>query len=703
MSNIGGCHVRDWTSGASTGWRIGVDVGGTFTDLIAVSPDGRVEVHKVPSTPADPGVGVMNALHAAAAHERLELSEFLGLVSLFVHGSTIATNTVLEGKGARTGLLVTEGFRDFLEIRRGARENPWDHRTPYPPPLVPRRRRLPVAGRIDAAGVELQALDEGSARAAMSSLAAADIGALAICLINSPRNPEHEARIAALAAQVLGEGVYVCCSHRVASVMGEFERGSTAVLNAYVAPRTVGYLRSLEGALFKAGLKAPLLLMQNNGGSITVPEVAERPVNLLLSGPAAGVGGLRLYAESIGSDDLVSMEIGGTSCDVILMAGGRVAFTDHLDIAGYTYVAPSVEVHTVGAGGGTLARVDDAGLLYVGPDGAGARPGPACYGLGGDAPTVTDAQVVLGRLAEGAYAGGAVTIDAKLAHRALDARVGAPLGLDATEAAIGVIRLMEQKLLQAVQRLSTERGHDPRTFTLVAAGGAGPLHAVAVARALGCKRAFVPRLAGAFCAVGMLGTDVRHDHIRAFAVNLDPDGCEQVLEPLSDLEAEARARLLREGFGSTTASIRYGLDLRYQGQQWDISVPVDVPLDPSAIRRDFETEHMRLFGHIQPSGRIEVTRLRVTGTGSLPPMPRPKRELNHSSAKPRQHRKVWIDADHGWMDTAVFVGADLEPGHLVEGPAIIIERTATVLVGAGDRLDVNSAGDFMISLAEGSH
>ena len=694
--------MKDWTAGASSGWRIGVDVGGTFTDLIAVSPDARVEVHKVPSTPHDPAVGVMDALRAAAAHEGMSLAGFLGAVSLFVHGSTIATNTVLEGKGARTGLLVTEGFRDFLEIRRGARENPWDHRSPYPPPLVPRRRRLPVVGRIDAAGGELRELDEGSVRAALSGLAGSDIGALAICLMNSPRNPEHEARVADLAGQVLGGGVYVCTSHRVASVMGEYERGSTAVLNAYVAPRTVGYLRALEVALAEAGLGAPLLLMQNNGGSITVSEVAERPVNLLLSGPAAGVGSLRRYAASIGSDDLISMEIGGTSCDVILMAGGRVAFSDHLEIAGYTYVAPSVEVHTVGAGGGTVAVVDDAGLLRVGPEGAGARPGPACYGLGGEAPTVTDAQVVLGRLAEGAYAGGVVTIRAGLARDALASRIGAPLGLDATEAAIGVIRLMEQKLLQAVQRLSSERGHDPRDFTLVAAGGAGPLHAVAVARALGCRRAFVPRLAGAFCAVGMLGTDVRHDHVAAFSAGLDDAGCRRVLRPLMDLEQEALARLRREGFGGPTAALRHGLDLRYLGQQWDIAVPVRLPLDPEGIRRDFETEHMRLFGHVQPAGPIEITRIRVTGTGSLPPMPDPQRELCRHTATPALRRPVWIDPVHGWMDTGVYLGSDLEPGNRLDGPAIVVEQTSTVLVGAGDRLEVNAAGDFMITLAEGA-
>jgi N-methylhydantoinase A len=525
------------------------------------------------------------------------------------------------------------------------------------------------------------------------------VEAVAICLMNSILHGAHETRSAELIRDAMDDDVFVSCSHSVASIIGEFERGSTTVLNAYVARRTVGYLTALADGLAAGGMRVPLLLVQSNGGSISIAEVADRPVSLLLSGPAAGVGALSYYSQAIGTSDLISMEIGGTSCDVILMVDGKVPFSDHLDIAGYSYVSPSVEVHTVGAGGGTIARLDDAGLLQVGPEGAGARPGPSCYGLGGTLPTVTDAQVVLGRLKPGAYAGGAVEIDSDAARRCVADHLATPLGISIEDAAVGVIRLMEQKLLLAVQRLSTERGHDPRRFTLVGGGGAGPLHVAAVARALGCLQAYVPRLSGAFCALGMLGTDVRHDHLRVYLGTLD-DGDHAPLTALFEsLEDEALNRLRREGFTNGSTQIRRSLDLRYVGQQWDITVPVSDRLDRAAIRGDFDVEHDRLFGHTQPGGAIEITKARVTGIGVLPSLAYPEIAPATDLLQPLEHRPIWIDPETGWSETAVYEGSALLPGHRVQGPAIITEETTTVFLGKGDDLSVDGSGNFLLRLA----
>lgn len=682
-------------------WRIGVDVGGTFTDMILASADGRIVVAKVPSVPGDPAQGVLRALAKAADLLGVRVAALLGQCSLFVHGSTVATNTVLEGKGAKVGLVTSAGFRDALEIRRGHRDDPWDHRRPYPPVLVPRHLRLGVRGRLDRTGREIEPLVMDDLDRAMDVFAAEGVESIAICLFNAYADGAHEAALAQRAAQ-RGAIPWISASRLVAPMVGEYERGSTTVLNAYVAPRTVGYLRDLAQSLRTQGLRGPMLLIQNNGGAVTVDGIVDRPAALLLSGPAAGVGALAHYARLIGSDDLVSMEIGGTSCDVILMSGGTVAFTDRLEIGGHVCVLPSVEVHTIGAGGGTIARVDDAGLLQVGPQGAGARPGPACYGLGGEEATVTDAQVVLGRLKPGTYAGGDVAIDAARAHAAIARRIATPLGIPVEAAASGIIRLMEQKLLQAVQRLSSERGHDPRRFTLVAAGGAGPMHGASVARALGCARVYLPRLSGAFCALGMLHADVRHDEIRVHFAELDrvaEDGVEPVF---AALERDMLDTLAREGFQGDAARCARALDLRYVGQQWDITVPIDRHFDPAAIRRDFDAAHDRLFGHTQPDGVIEITRLRVTGIGALaPPRPRPQPPAA-GAPMPQARRPVWIDERHGWQDTAIYRGADLGPGQRLVGPAVIDEDTTTLLVGVGDHLAVDDAGNYVLTIAGAS-
>ena len=382
------------------------------------------------------------------------------------------------------------------------------------------------------------------------------------------------------------------------------------------------------------------------------------------------------------------------------MAGGRVTLRDSIDVAGYHLATPSVDIHTVGAGGGTLAGVDSAGMLFVGPHGAGARPGPACYGLGGKEPTVTDAQVVLGRMRAGSYADGAVTLNAKLARKAIDKKVAQPLGIDVAGAATGIVQLLEQRLVQAVERISSERGLDPSRFILVAAGGAGPLHGVTVARALGIRQVYVPRQAGGFCALGMLHSDVRHDLLRVFLSPLedvDPTRLEAVY---GELEARGEAELKREGFADQDRRLVRLMDLRYRAQQWSVTVvtPASPRADLAGVRRAFEDEHDRLFGHVQPGGDVEITALRVVATGLLRPPQPPAWPQNAGRPLRASRRRVYVDPSCGWRETDVFTGNELQPGHRLAGPLIVEEDTSTILVGVGDTLSVDEAGNFLIDV-----
>jgi N-methylhydantoinase A len=675
--------------------RIGVDVGGTFTDLI-VELGGRLHVTKVPTVPGDPASGVLAAVGGAANSLGVSERQLLERTELFVHGSTVATNTVLEGSGARVGLLTTEGFRDSLEIRRGRRQDPWDHRTPFAPVLVPRHLRRPVPGRLDADGAQIAPLDLTALAADLAGFDADGVQAIAICLLNSYADGAHEAACAE-AVRARRPDAWVSVSHEIVPILGEYERGATCVMNAYVAPRTVGYLRALDAALRDRGLPRSMLLVQNNGGSISAGQIDARPVTLLLSGPAAGVGALEVVREAIGHDDLISMEIGGTSCDIMLMESGSVPVSDTLEVAGYDVAVPSVDIHTIGAGGGTIARVDEAGLLRVGPRGAGARPGPAAYGLGGEEPTVTDALLVLGRLASGAYAGGSVSLDENLARRAIERAVAAPLGLQVEEAAVGIVRLLEQGLLQAVEQMSFERGLDPRRFSLVAAGGAGPMHGATIGRRLGCREVYVSRLSGAYCALGMLNTDVRHDFLRAHFEPLDGADTAALATIFDTLEARARAQLAADGFAEERMALQRFADVRYIGQQWSLSVDAGRGDSPAAIRSAFEATHERRFRHVQPDGIVELTALRVVARGRIPGVAPRSDAGAGGDARPKAYRRVYMDERCGWVDSAVHDGDALLPGHRITGPAIVEEATTTVCIGPGDRLEVDDQGGLRIT------
>ncbi|MGE0151604.1 MAG: hydantoinase/oxoprolinase family protein [Reyranellaceae bacterium] len=690
------------TAAFSPPWRVSVDVGGTFTDLMLCDSKGTLTVCKVPSVPEDPAEGVVHAVKVAAGKAGAGIDDFLGKCTHFVHGSTIATNTLLEGKGARVGLLTTFGFRDSLEIRRGIRDDPWDHRTPFPEVLVPRRLRIGIRGRIDSNGNITEALNLGDLEAAIAGFAAEGIDSVAVCFINSFRNPTHELECGEFLRRQ-GDFKWLTLSSQVAAIIGEYERTSTAVANAYIAPRVVSYVRALEDRLKRLGLTQKLMLIQSNGGVANVDQVVERPISLAMSGPAAGSGALQVVAAATKNRDLLLMEIGGTSCDVTLMDEGNVAFTEHLNIGPHHLATPAVEVHSVGAGGGTIAGVDVGGMLFVGPKGAGARPGPACYGLGGTEPTITDALIVLGRLRPGSYADGNLNLKVELAAEAIN-KISASIDVTDVEAAAGIIRVLEQHLLHAVEKLSVERGYDPRKFALVPAGGAGPMHGASVARLLGCKSAYISRYAGAFCALGMLNADLRYDISQFYNATLLDENIPKLALLLKELEAQAYKLLAEHGFGSSASKVVGEVKLRYRGQQWSIPVPVDGPLDRVScgqLRRGFEAIHQRFYGHTQPSAPIDITGVGVAGFGLIPGLATPEEKaIPKAPAKPSSVRDVYDVYGMKWERVPIYDGARLEPGHRIEGPLVIEDATTTVFAGRGDVVTVDGSRNYMIEIGD---
>ncbi|MFO1081122.1 MAG: hydantoinase/oxoprolinase family protein [Reyranellaceae bacterium] len=678
-------------------FRIGVDVGGTFTDLVVELPDGGVAVFKVPTVPRDPSQGVLDAVSAAAAGLALPVEELLARCGWFVHGSTIATNTILERKGAKVGMLTTAGFRDSLEIRRGIRPNPWDHRTPFAEPLVPRHLRQGVRGRLDWSGHELEPLNEHDVEAALAAFAARRVEAVAICLLNAYANGAHEEAAAAIVRR-LAPDLPVSLSSRLAPIVGEYERGSTTVMDAYIRRRVVSYLEALGERLRDRGFRGEVSLIQSNGGAIALGRVAKAPVALCLSGPAAGIGAMRHFGRLCGSDDLITMEIGGTSCDVSMLQSGRAQLIDGFSIGGYHVALPAIDIHTVGAGGGTVAWIDAAGLLRCGPHGAGAAPGPAAYGRGGTEATTTDALVVLGRMRPGPIGDGSVTIDAERARAACATRIAGPLGLDAEAAAVGMVQLLEQNLLHAVEEISVKRGLDPARFTLIAAGGAGPMHGSAVGRALGCPRVYVPRHAGAFCALGMLDSDIRHDLYRVFDAELSDVALAGLPPVLAEMQRAVHDEIAGEAH-DRPVGLRCALDVLYKGQLRPITVDYDPDGDSAAtLKQQFEGEHRRLFGHVKPITPVRLAAVRVVGIVVASPLAAPSARPAAGAPETAGRRRVFLDRARGWAEIPIFRGSDLRPGHRLAGPLVVEEHTMTLFAGPDDALSVDAAGNYLIDL-----
>jgi len=679
--------------------RIGVDVGGTFTDLIVADGRGRLLcLAKAPSRPRDPERGVLAALERAAGQLGVRVPDLLGDCTRFVHGTTVATNALLTRHGARVGLLATSGFRDSLSFRRGFRENVWDHRAPNPPVLVPRYLRLPVGGRIDRDGRETAPLVAEDVRKAAEIFAREGVEAVAVCFFNAYLNGGHEEQAAALLERFL-PGVHVVLSSRVAPVMGEYERTSTAAVNACLGPVLTEYLARLESALRGQGYGGPLLLVQSNGGMATVAHSRFLPAALVLSGPAAGVTAGRIYGGLCGAEDAVFFDMGGTSCDVTVLQRGQPGMVDQSAVGGYHVALPAVEVHTIGTGGGTVAWMDAGGGLRVGPMSAGAEPGPASYGKGGDQPTVTDAHLLLGRLDPRGLLDGEIPLLVESARAAFQ-RVGESLGLSPEEAAVGTIRLASRQMAGAVQTICARHGSDPRRMALVAGGGAGGLSASAVARICGMPRVIVPREAAACCAVGMVGGAVRYDRLRSRRLRAGEVSGGLLRQELDALATELRAEILRGGEDPEKFSFITSVDMRYPGQSWHLTVEADGSAGegPERLAERFHALHEAAYGHHRPGEPVEITGFRVRAEEPADPLRLGEPAPAAAGPCPSGWRRVFLESAGAWEDAPVFRGEDIKGSAEITGPAVVEEPTTTILVEPGDVLTLGGGSAFVIRL-----
>ncbi len=679
--------------------RIGVDIGGTFTDFTVLGDDGRVLLWKEDTTADDPVRAIDAGLRALAPQLGTDVEGMLGDTSLLVHGTTVATNMLIQRNGPRVGLLCSEGFRDILYFRDGYKPDRFNLKMSHPGSFVDRWLRLGVSERVTSRGEVLVPLDEAAVRRAAEELRAGGVEAVAVAFLWSMLHPGHELR----AAEILREelpGVHVVCSHDILPEIREWERTSATVLSAYILPRIVEYLTRLERTLEGAGLQRPPLIMQINGGCARVPEILRRPVNILASGPAAAPAAALHFARAIGTN-LITVDMGGTSLDVCLIRDGQATMSRDVQVESQPIGVAAVEVHSVGAGGGSIAWIDAGGALRVGPRSAGARPGPACYGFGGTEPTVTDANVVLGYLDPEAFLGGRRVLRDDLSRAAVESHVAEPLGLSAVEAAAGIVRIVNANMVAAIRAVSVERGIDPRGFTLMCGGGAGGLHCAELARELGARRVFVPLEAGVFCSLGMTVTDVRHDHVIAFHAVSDELDADRLNGLLRRLEDDARRELLEEGIPESLISVERAVDARYPGQHREITIPVP-PGDLGAeglrsLEEAFHVEHQAHYAYTRPELPIEFLHWRITGVARHPREEEPAVLHEPHDAVPARSRPAYFDGDV--VETAFHDVADLRVGSVVRGPAVLCAPTTTIVLHPGDVLTMAGADGYTIELA----
>jgi N-methylhydantoinase A len=694
--------------------RVAADVGGTFTDIACLDEAGELLTCKVPSTPHDyaeailAGIQQITRNRAAASVETAEV----------LHASTVATNAILEGKGARTALVTTEGFRDVLELRRIRVPRLYEPLYEKPAPLVPRRRRYEVHERLDARGQVVTPLDETQVRDLAGTLAQSGVEAIAVSLIHAYANPAHEKRIAEILRQAL-PGVFISVSSEVLPEIREYERTSTTVVSAYVGPVMARYLESLRARLAAGGIRGPLLMMQSSGGTMDVKQVIARPATVVESGPAAGVIGAARLGVRAGYENLITFDMGGTTAKASLIEGGAVVSTGEYEVGGgislssqlakgggYALKLPVIDVSEVGAGGGSIVRVDAGGALKVGPESAGAVPGPACYAKGGTEPTVTDASVVLGYLNPEALAGGTVPISGARAREALQ-KIADRLGLDALDVAHGIHRLANATMMRAVKAVSTYRGRDPRDFTLFAFGGNGGIHAAALASELQMRRVVIPPAAGVFSAVGLLVAD--HEAVRsiAFLRPMDATAVAETARHCRMLEEQAIAELGVSQNAGEGVSVRWRAELRYAGQGFEL--PVDLPRDagaPSdakAIRERFEQEYRRTYGHELENHAIDFVALRVIATAA-PRGPRVLNRVRPASRRPANRneaaagsRKAYFGRQHGLVDTPVIDRSALANAP-TPGPLIIEEYEGTTVIPPGASAALDAYDNIVITV-----
>ena len=696
------------------GCRIGVDIGGTFTDAVLVSDaTGETRIAKVPSTPADPSRGFLDAVDRILDLAEAEPSD----VSYLVHGTTVATNSLIEGKTPRTAFITTEGFRDLLEIGRQVRPSLYDVHFEKPAPLVPRNLCFEVRERLDSRGGVLEPLDEAAVRAIAERLVREEVVSVAVCLLHAYLNPVHEKRIGEmLRARV--PGLVVSLSSEVCPEFREYFRASTTIINARVRPVLARYLESIEERLRSRNVSAELLIMQSSGGVLTFETGAEKPVYMIESGPAAGVIVSNHIAGGLGHANAISFDMGGTTAKVGLILDGRPDITKEYEVgtqaapgigqaraSGYPIRTPVIDLVEIGAGGGSIAWVDSGGILRVGPESAGADPGPICYGRGGDDPTITDANLLLGRLNPDFFLGGEMGLRADAAREGIDRRCAEPMGMDAVACANGIVEIANAAMTNALRVMTVQRGYDPRDMAMVAFGGAGPLHANRLCAEMRIGLLVVPPSPGTASALGLLVTDLKHEFSRTRIMVEGEEGTSQINRIFAEMEAEGRAALRREGMSDERISFVRHVEMRYSGQSHELAVECPAGTltgtDIEAVRHRFHVEHDRTYGHGYPDEATEMVNFRLAALGTIA---KPRlREIEPASGPASEARKgtrpVWFEPADGLVATPVYDRSRLAAGHRFEGPAIVEEIDSTTLVLPGYAVTVDRFGNLLISPA----
>jgi len=688
-------------------YKVGIDVGGTFTDFLLMDEEGNPGVFKVLSTPEDPSVAVLRGLEEMAASRSCTLEGFLREVEIVVHGTTVTTNAVITGNTARTALLTTKGFRDALQMRRGVREELYNNRYLPPPPPVPRYLRIPVDERVDPSGRVIREMVSEDVLRGIERCRSHGVEAVAVCFMHAYADDAHEQRARGLVQEHLPDA-YLSVSSDILPQVRFYDRVSTTVLNSAVGPILKRYLSRLTERLRDEGFQGVLLIMQSNGG-VTTPEAVTRlAASTLLSGPAAAPVAGVAYSAPHGHRSFITVDMGGTSFDAALIKDGEPIVTTDGKVNRYALALPMMEINTIGAGGGSVAWIDEGGLLKMGPKSAGAHPGPVCYGLGGDEPTCSDANLVLGYLSEDYFAGGKMRLDRSAAERAILEQVARPLGLDLVEAAHGMHHIMNVNMASAIREISVQRGYDPRDFLLVCAGGAGPIHAALIAAELEIREILIPKESSIFCAAGMLLSDLKHDFVRSYHTGfsgevLDRNHFQALVE---ELDREGASVLTSEGIPPERRVFRFSLDLRYAGQYHEVNVEVGGEeirsLNDVRIRERFHREHNRLYGY--DLGRegtgVELVNLRMSAAG-LTEKPRFREEPfqgEDPSSCLKGERPAYIPGESGYADVPVYDGNRMGHGHRLAGPAIIEQVNTTISVPPGWGISCDPFGSYLLSV-----
>jgi N-methylhydantoinase A len=669
---------------------IGIDIGGTFTDIVCRRRGSADRILKLPTTKSDPGMAVLDAISQLSA-------EFPPhKITRFVHGTTVATNAVLERKGAKVGILTTEGFRDVLEIGRQIRQALYSAilKPETPVFLAPGARRREVRERITASGEILTPLDEQSVLNAVEALVDDGVEAIAICFLFSFMEPSHEIRARDLIASHYPD-LAVSISSEVDPAFREYERTLATAFDAYIKPIVDGYLDRLEENLRAAEVPAPLQVMQSRGGAAGASVVRRRPVRMFLSGPAAGVIGGGMAGETVGDTNLITVDIGGTTSDIALIQDGSPIIRAEGTIDGFPIRVPMVDVNPVGAGGGSIAWIDDAGGLRVGPQSAGSEPGPACYGRGGQDATVTDASVVLGYIDPEFFAGGTMTLDTELARDVVAAQVATPLGLERDAAALGVHRVVNAQMAEGIRLVTIQRGFDPRDFALVALGGAGPLHATSLASELGIRRIIVPRHPGVLSAAGLLAAPVEHEISTSFARPLEGLDIADVQTALNTLDESAGALMREDGYQQTDVTVQHAADICFIGQSYHLEVPLDLSANDSLcdLSHGFLKLHDRIYGYSADSpARIVNLRSvhRAGGDTSIS-----EAANANANGAPKGKRRILLES--GAVDAAIYDRDTLPTGMLFDGPAIVEQSDATTLIPPGWHAEIAAGGTLLLT------